>query len=773
VIYHSIPRIILFCILNAIVSQQIFAQPNKAIDSLLNVLKMAKEDTNKVYTLIALGMNYAAENPNEGLKCNNAALQLATSLNFRRGMAASYFRIGNINYWRFGNFSEALKNHQESLKIWEELGNKPEIAGLNHNIGLAYLSLSKYAEALKYLTIARKMYDENGQKGHVADVYNTTGGVYKTLGNYPEALKNYFAAIEIGDGGWGAAAYNNIGVVYRQLGNYSEALKYHLVSLKIREEEKNKEGSAYVYLYIGNVYSDLGNYHEALKNHFTAFKLFEEAKSRPARLANAYADIAAVYARQENFPEALKNYQASLEKYDSKSKPGMIDCYIGMGKIYIRLKNVPEAKEYLTRALSLSIEIGSKERIRNAYDGLCKLDSAIGNYQQWLTDYKLYTHYKDSILNETSSIQIVELKEQYESEKKDKQILQLSNEKQKLETEKQLTALLIKSKGDSLNLVQSEGEKLRLENEKQEAINLYNQQEIALLANEKRLQQLQIEKNKADLIVQQALTEKKESDLVAQKAETDKKQEQLIVMGKEKLIQDLQLKKQRQAKNYFIASLALVLILAFLLYHNYHNRQKLKLLTLRNKIASDLHDDVGSTLSSISIFSQMALDESKEVKPMLQTISESSRKMLDAMADIVWTINPENDQFDKIISRMKSFAYELLGAKNIDFEFLADDEVAKINLPMEVRKNLYLIFKEATNNMVKYAQANKAMFAIKGEKNNLTMMIKDNGKGFDVMRETGGNGLKNMRKRASEMGADLLIDSHPGNGTLIQLKVAV
>jgi signal transduction histidine kinase len=122
---------------------------------------------------------------------------------------------------------------------------------------------------------------------------------------------------------------------------------------------------------------------------------------------------------------------------------------------------------------------------------------------------------------------------------------------------------------------------------------------------------------------------------------------------------------------------------------------------------------------------------------------------------------------------MKSFAYELLGAKNIDFEFVADDEVSKINLPMEVRKNLYLIFKEATNNMVKYAQANKAMFAIKGEKNNLTMMIKDNGKGFDVMRETGGNGLKNMRKRASEMGADLLIDSSPGNGTMIQLEIAV
>src|SRR5690606_367537 len=130
------------------------------------------------------------------------------------------------------------------------------------------------------------------------------------------------------------------------------------------------------------------------------------------------------------------------------------------------------------------------------------------------------------------------------------------------------------------------------------------------------------------------------------------------------------------------------------------------------KIASDLHDDVGSTLSSISIFSQMVQQQSKEVNPMLETIEESSRKMLDAMADIVWTINPENDQFEKIILRMRNFAYEVLGAKGIDFEFVADDEVEKLKLLMDVRKNLYLIFKEAVNNMIKYSGADKALFSL-------------------------------------------------------------
>jgi len=92
---------------------------------------------------------------------------------------------------------------------------------------------------------------------------------------------------------------------------------------------------------------------------------------------------------------------------------------------------------------------------------------------------------------------------------------------------------------------------------------------------------------------------------------------------------------------------------------------------------------------------------------------------------------------------------------------------------MEARKNLYLIFKEATNNMVKYSEAKRAQFALKGEKDKLMMVISDNGKGFDTTRESRGNGLENMKKRAIEMGAQLLIDSTPGKGTTIRLDLAV
>jgi signal transduction histidine kinase len=439
---------------------------------------------------------------------------------------------------------------------------------------------------------------------------------------------------------------------------------------------------------------------------------------------------------------------------------------IRIGEAYIHLKKYREAEHYLTNGLTLSKELGSVALIQDSYDGLYELDSITGNYQKALARYRLYTDYKDSLLNEANSKQIIQMKEQYESEKKDRNILQLTSEKQKLESDQQINALLLRAKQDSLNIahannerVQLESDKVKLENEKMLTLNLYSAQQIKFLGNEKMLQQLQLEKNRADYAIQ--------------KTSADQKQKQVVLLSKEKVIRDLQLKKAQQTRNYLMVGLVLFAGLSFFAYNNYRTKQQLKLQRLRNKIASDLHDDVGSTLSSISIFSQMAQAQSKEVIPALETIGESSRKMLDAMADIVWTINPENDQLEKIIMRMRSFAYELLGAKQIDFEFESDDDVSNIKLPMEARRNLYLIFKEATNNMVKYAGANKAMFAIKTEKDKLTMIIRDYGRGFDMNKEMLGNGLKNMRKRAMDIGAQLLVHSLPGKGTTVKLDLAI
>ena len=221
--------------------------------------------------------------------------------------------------------------------------------------------------------------------------------------------------------------------------------------------------------------------------------------------------------------------------------------------------------------------------------------------------------------------------------------------------------------------------------------------------------------------------------------------------------------------------LSALAVTVYLLYSFYRFRlnQVLRLQVIRNKIASDLHDDIGSTLNSISIYSEVARQDAAMHEHALSMIGESSRKIIDAMSDIVWTINPENDNFENIILRMRSLTYNLMRAKNIEHTFHANELLNSRNLSMEDRRNFYLIFKEALNNMVKYSGATKAQILLMEEKNRIKLTVRDNGIGFDTTLQSNGNGLKNMRIRAEEMKALLKIESEKGSGTNIELTLPV
>ena len=146
----------------------------------------------------------------------------------------------------------------------------------------------------------------------------------------------------------------------------------------------------------------------------------------------------------------------------------------------------------------------------------------------------------------------------------------------------------------------------------------------------------------------------------------------------------------------------------------YRLSQKIKAFELRDTISRDLHDEVGSTLSSIGFLSSIALgdvDTNKEkAHNTLNSINESAHKMLDAMNDIIWNIQPKNDSLDNIIIRMISFASELLEAKRIALHFNVEENVKQLRLGLTVRHDFLVIFKEAVNNLAKYSGASEATF---------------------------------------------------------------
>ena len=152
-----------------------------------------------------------------------------------------------------------------------------------------------------------------------------------------------------------------------------------------------------------------------------------------------------------------------------------------------------------------------------------------------------------------------------------------------------------------------------------------------------------------------------------------KTKKQIALLTKDNEIKNIEINKQRQLKYFFIAGLTLIILLLLFGYRVYRSRQMLRLQDIRNKIAGDLHDDIGSTLNSISIYSEVARKNDAQRDEALEMIGDSSRKIIDAMSDIVWTINPDNDNFAKIIFRMKSLAHNLLRAKHIEYTFHADE----------------------------------------------------------------------------------------------------
>lgn len=199
-----------------------------------------------------------------------------------------------------------------------------------------------------------------------------------------------------------------------------------------------------------------------------------------------------------------------------------------------------------------------------------------------------------------------------------------------------------------------------------------------------------------------------------------------------------------------------------------------KMQNIRNTIAQDLHDDIGSTLSSISILSNLAIKEknTNQTLASMHEIKDSSVTLMEKMDDIVWSINPRNDSLDNLFLRIRRFATSLFEAKNIDYTITIQD-INDLTFPMEWRQHIYLILKEAINNLVKYAEATQASIRINYQNDILEIYIQDNGKGFDVSNTFNGNGLTSMKNRADLMRGELTFTSSSQGGTRVSLRLKI
>ncbi len=195
----------------------------------------------------------------------------------------------------------------------------------------------------------------------------------------------------------------------------------------------------------------------------------------------------------------------------------------------------------------------------------------------------------------------------------------------------------------------------------------------------------------------------------------------------------------------------------------------------RLRISRELHDDVGSTLSGIVLYSHLAEDQVQaqqpaEVKSSLNKIQQSANEMVRRLNDIVWAVNPDHNSLKDLMQKLEEYATEMAMVRNIKVQTNIPESIAELKLPVEVLHNIYLLFKEAINNSVKYSNASSLELAVQHLKHLMEFTIRDNGKGFNMATIKKGNGIMNMQKRAEEIDAEFSIKSSIFEGTTVSLK---
>jgi two-component sensor histidine kinase len=231
---------------------------------------------------------------------------------------------------------------------------------------------------------------------------------------------------------------------------------------------------------------------------------------------------------------------------------------------------------------------------------------------------------------------------------------------------------------------------------------------------------------------------------------------------------------------WFLMLLVIAVSVMVYAFYSYRMARLLEMANVRTRMATDLHDDIGSGLSRMAILSEVVKQQmgntAEQSVPLLTEIADSARTLVDSMRDIVWSIDPRRDDLGNVVVRVRQFASDVLEPQKIKLDFQAPPELEKIRLNPEQRRHLFLIFKEALNNIARHAECASVSVSINISRSGLTVEICDDGRGFsDIHPSTNGgangHGLENMQSRAAQLGGQFSIDSSPSRGTCLKLTM--
>jgi adenylate cyclase len=369
---------------------------NSQVDSLKIAIKASPSDTNQVNRLIDLSAMIFGSQPDTAMRYAEEALEMARSLNFKKGEGYALKNIG-LSYYVKGNFVEVYNYWQQSLETFESIGDQLGISNLNNNIGAVYFNYAEYSKALEYYFESLKAAEKLEDPLRMATALSNIGAVYsKNPTTNDKALDFYQRAVPLlesaGDQEAIGTANVNIGEIYLQRNDYDSALQYFEKALQILEQSGGN--SAFVLMNIGNV-----------------------------------------YARQGDGDRAIDFHQKAIDSAKRKnSKSQLVQSLIGLGDTYLSLRQYQAAQQNYAEAEALADELGLKAELKDAYAGLAKSNAGLANHETAFRYQTLFSNIKDTLYNQESDRRLSSIQFQFDLEKKESEIALLTKENDLNET---------------------------------------------------------------------------------------------------------------------------------------------------------------------------------------------------------------------------------------------------------------------------------------------------------------------------------------------------
>ena len=521
-------------------------------------------------------------------------------------------------------------------------------------------------------------------------------------------------------------AGSNIAIAwcYYVKGNYNQSLDFNFKALKIGEESDDKQIVLIALSHIGLNYYSEGDAYKSIDYNSKALKIAQETNDE-WNVARNIGIIGNAYQGLKQYSNALQNY---FEAYELTEKIGNTNgaaiWLSNIGSLYVELKNYDSALFYLNKSAAIFKNSGN----------------------QWA--------YSETILDIG---EVYLTKENYgESYRYLISALQIATQVGASECQRDVYLALS---------------------------NLYSASALSLpgintttLLNKEQMRDLALSCYQKHITLRDSIDNKEIQKRSLSLEFENKAASAKLAQVKKDAVNNAEIHTQKIIRNSFIAGSILLMLLIVVLINRTKLKRGIEMEKMRSRLSRDLHDDIGSTLSSINILSRTAQLNLKETtdektKVSLEKINERSQRLLDSMSDIIWNINPGNDTIEEVMSRMREYATTLLEAKNIDYTFNFPRQKMDCRLNMEVKNNLYLIFKEAVNNLSKYSGCTHAILALTFDEKNIHLTIEDNGIGFDEQEIKHRGGLANMQQRAEEIKGSISILTGIGKGTRIELTM--